>query len=405
MLAWTCADLPADFPPLKTLDNRPNNLPVQLTRLIGREKEITAVQYLLQREDVRLMTLTGSGGTGKTRLGLQVAADLSDLFPDGVYFVNLAPINDPMLVVSSIAQTLDLKEIGGQPLLGLLKASLREKHLLLLLDNFEQVASAAVQVADVLAACPHLKVIVTSRATLHVRGEQEFPLPPLAVPDPTCLPDLVALSRYEAVELFVSRAQAVKPELQLNKTNAPAIVEICSRLDGLPLAIELAAARIKLLPPQALLARLGQRLILLTNGPHDAPARQQTLRNTLAWSYDLLETQEQQLFRRLAVFAGGCTLEAIEALCAAMRQDVRADPVLEGVSSLLDESLVQQTEQQGEDLRLVMLETIREYGLEVLETSGEIEATRQAHAHYYLAMAEKADQSLRANSKPYGWSD
>jgi predicted ATPase/class 3 adenylate cyclase/DNA-binding CsgD family transcriptional regulator len=389
------ADLPADFPLLKTLDSRPNNLPVQLTQFIGREKEITAVQYFFQREDARLMTLTGPGGTGKTRLGLQVAAELSDLFPDGVYFVNLAPISDPTLVVTAIAQTLDLKEMGDQTLLVLLKGYLRDKHILLLLDNFEQVASAALQVVDLLATCPKLKVIVTSRTVLHVRGDQEFPVPPLAVPDPKHLPDLVALSHYEAVELFVSRAQAVKPEFQLSNTNAPAIVEICARLDGLPLAIELAAARIKLLPPQALLARLGQRFAVLTSGPHDAPARQQTLRNTIAWSYNLLEAQEQRLFRRLSVFVGGCTLEAIEAVCTTLDTESASWQVLDGVASLIDKSLLQQTEQESNELRLVMFETIREHGLERLAESGETEAMQEAHALYYLALAEQAEPHLK----------
>src|SRR5258708_22672847 len=305
--------LPADFPPLKTLDSRPNNLPVQLTPLIGREKEVATVQNLLQREDVRLVPMTGPGGTGRTRFGLQVAADLSDLFPDGVYFVNLATISDPTLVVSTIAQTLDLKETGDQPLLDLLKGYLRDKHILLLLDNFEQVASAALQVADLLTTCPKLKVIVTSRAVLHVRGEQEFPVPPLAVPDPQHLPDLVALSQYEAVALFVSRAQATNPTFQLTVSNASTIAEICVRLDGLPLAIELAAARAKVLSPQVLLAKLERRLQVLTQGSVDLPERQQTLRNTLAWSYDLLSPQEQRLFRQLSVFLGGFTLEAVEA--------------------------------------------------------------------------------------------
>ena len=368
--------LPADFPPLKTLDSQPNNLPVQLTPLIGRAQEIAAVQNLLRREDVRLVTLTGPGGTGKTRLGLQVAAELSDLFPDGVYFVNLAPISDPELVVPDIAQTLEIKEIADQSLLNLLKASLRWKQVLLLLDNFEQVVGASVYVSGLLAACPILKVIVTSRAALHVRGEQEFTVPPLAVPNPAHLPDMVALAQYEAVALFLARAQAVKPDFLMTKASALSIVEICARLDGLPLAIELEAARIKLLPPQALLERLGQRLAVLTSGVRDAPARQQTLRNTIAWSYGLLTQEEQRLFRQLSVFVGGSTLEAVEAICTALG-DVSAN-VLDRVASLLDKSLLQRTRQEGDEPRLRLLETIREFGLETLAERKELEQTRRA---------------------------
>src|SRR6266516_2137155 len=236
--------LPADFPPLKSLNNRPNNLPIQLTQLIGREQEVATALNFLQREHVRLLTLTGPGGTGKTRLALQVAAELSEAFSDGVYFVNLAPLSDPELVVPAITQTLDIKEIADQTLLDLLKASLHWKQVLLLLDNFETVVGAAVYVSELLAACPMLKVLVTSRAALHLRGEQEFAVPPLAVPDPKHLPDLVTLLQYEAVALFIQRAQAVKPEFQATNSNAPTVAEVCVRLDGLPLAIELAAARI-----------------------------------------------------------------------------------------------------------------------------------------------------------------
>jgi predicted ATPase/DNA-binding CsgD family transcriptional regulator len=353
---------------------------------------VAAILHLLSFEEVRLVTLTGPGGTGKTRLGLRVAAELSDTFTDGVYFVNLAPLSDPGLVVPTIAQTLAIKEVAGHPPQDLLKGSLHWKHLLLLLDNFEQVVDAAVAVADLLAVCPNLKVMVTSRMPLHVRGEQEFAVPPLAVPDPKRLPDLISLSQYEAVALFISRAQAVKPEFQVTDANARTIAEICVRLDGLPLAIELAAARIKVLPPQALLARLGQRLAVLTSGARDAPARQQTLRNTIAWSYHLLDAQEQRLFRQLSVFAGGFTLEAIEAICAALPDG--AGLVFDGVASLLDKSLLQQIENEGEEPRLSMLETIREYGLEVLTTSGEMEVTRRAHALYYLALTEKAEPFL-----------
>src|SRR5229473_4840388 len=235
----------------------PNNLPIQPTPFLGREQEVAIIGNLLRREDVRLVTLTGPGGMGKTRLGLQVAAELSDLFADGVFFVNLAPLNDPALVVPTIAGTLGIREESGQSLLERLKEELRQKHLLLLLDNFEQVVSVAEQVAALLVACPQLKVLVTSREVLHVRAEHEFAVSPLAVPDPTHLPDLAVLSHYAAVALFMQRAQAIKPNFQLSPTNARAVAEICVRLDGLPLAIELAAARMKLLSPQALLARLG----------------------------------------------------------------------------------------------------------------------------------------------------
>jgi len=278
------------------------------------------------------MTLTGPGGTGKTRLGLQVAAELCDLFPDGVYFVNLALINDPAFVVPTIAQTLGLREVAGQFLLERLKGELQQKQLLLVLDNFEQIVSAAPQLVDLLAACPSLKLLVTSREVLRVRSEHEFAVPPLAVPDPLHLPELAVVSHYAAVALFTQRAQAINPAFQVTPANARTIAEICVRLDGLPLAIELAAARVKLFPPQALLARLDQRLQVLTSGTRDAPVRQQSLRNTIAWSYDLLNAEEQRLFRRLSAFVGGCTLQAIEALCAALDRRIGVGWVLRGVA-------------------------------------------------------------------------
>src|SRR5258708_446668 len=314
------AVLPADFPPLKTLTTHRNNLPVQATLFIGREKEVAAIEQLLRREDVHLVTLTGPGGTGKTRLALQVAAELSDLFADGLYFVDLAPVSDPALIVAAIAQTLGMREVGGQPLLESLKDELQQRQMLLLLDNFEQLVSAAVHVADLLAACPQLKVIVTSPAVLHVRAQQEFFVPPLSLLDRNKLPDLAALSQYEAVALFTRRAQGITPDFQLTNANAPAVAEVCVPLDGLPLAIELAAARMKLLSPEALLAGLGRRLQILTSGARDVAERQQTLRHTIEWSYQLLDAQERQLFRRLSLFACGCTLKAGEGILAELGQ-------------------------------------------------------------------------------------
>ncbi len=385
------ADLPADFPPLKSLDTYPHNLPFQPTPLIGRQGEVTAVQQLLLREDVRLLTLTGPGGSGKTRLGLHVAAELSDYFADGIFFVNLAPISDAELVVPTVAQALSVKEIPTRSMVEQLQAFLQEKQLLLLLDNFEQVVSAACTLSDLLARCPHLKLLVTSRAVLHLAAEHEFAVPPLSLPDLNHLPDLVTLSQYEAVALFIARAQALQSNFQMSNASAPAVAEICTRLDGLPLAIELAAARIKLLPPPALLARLDQPLAVLTSGGRDAPARQQTLRKTIDWSYQLLDADEQRLFRLLSVFVGGCSLQAIEAICAAPGTQTSAISVLDGVASLIDKSLLQQIEQA--EPRIVMLETIRDYGREALAAAEEAEVTHQAHAAYYQALAEAAEQA------------
>ncbi|HEU5370179.1 MAG TPA: adenylate/guanylate cyclase domain-containing protein, partial [Ktedonobacterales bacterium] len=388
-------DLPADFPPLKTLDTHPNNLPIQPTPFIGREKEMAAVCGLLRRPEVRLLTLTGTGGVGKTRLGLQVAAELSDLFADGVFLVPLAPVSAPEQVLPTIAQTLSIGEYSDQPLFSLLQGVLKDKHLLLLLDNFEQVAAAAVVVADLLTACPSLKVLVTSRVALHVRAEQEFAVPPLALPRLTSKqqPDSAALSQYEAVALFIARALAVKPEFEVTNTNAPAVAEICTRLDGLPLAIELAAARIKHFPPHTLLTRLEQGLGILSGGARDLPARQQTLRGALAWSYDLLSAEEQALFRRFAVFVDGGTIEAAEQVCQAAGS-VQAD-LLDGLASLVDKSLLRQEEQGEGEARFLMLQTLREFGLERLAEHGELEATRQAHAQYYLALVEAAEPHLQ----------
>jgi len=390
------AGLPADFPPLKTRYGRSDNLPVQPTPLIGRELEVATIGQLLRREDVRLVTLTGPGGTGKTRLGLQVASKLRDVFVDGVFFVSLAPINDPMLVMPTIAQAIGIQDEVGQPLSARLAEVLHQKQVLLLLDNFEQVVGAASQVADLLTSCPQLKVLVTSREVLHVRAEHEFAVPPLELPDLAHLPEPVALARAPSVALFLQRAQAVAPELQLTTSNARAVAETCVRLDGLPLAIELAAARMKLLSPQALLARLSRRLAILTGGARDVPTRQQTLRNTIEWSYLLLNAWEQRLFRCLSVFVGGCMLQTAEAVCTG--SDDGVGQVLDGIASLVDKSLLQRLEQAGEgseEPRLLMLETIREYGLEALTASGEEEVARQAHADYFLLLAEEAEPALK----------
>jgi len=374
-----------------------SNLPAYLTPLLGREQEVQVVCSLLQRPAVRLLTLTGPGGVGKTRLGVQVATDLVNDFANGVCFVSLGPISDPELVSATIAQALDLSEVGDagqgqtQPL-QCLKTYLREKQVLLLLDNFEQVVTAAPLLVELLGACPGLKILVTSRAVLRVQGEYESAVPPLALPALKYPPDADALSHSAAVVLFLQRAQAKRPDFHITDANAPVIAEICVCLDGLPLAIELAAARIKLLPPEALLARLEHRLQILTSGARGLPVRQQTLRSTIKWSYELLPANEQRLFWRLSVFVGGCTLGAVEAVCG--EADAVALDVLDGVASLLDNSLLQQTEQAGDEPRFMILETIREYGRECLEASGEREEIRRAHANYSVALAEEAEPKL-----------
>lgn len=372
------SELPADFPRLRTLDSYHHNLPVQLTPFIGRERELAAIQDILSREEAHLLTLTGPGGTGKTRLGLQVAAELSDHFADGIFFVNLAPISDPTLVLPAIVQALDIREDSGQSWPERLREVLHQKKLMLLLDNFEQVVSAGVEVVDILVTCPQLKIVVTSREALHVRGEHEFAVPPMTLPDLKNLPDLATLSFNAAVALFLQRAQAVKPDFQLTNANARAIAEICTRLDGLPLAIELAAARVKLLPLQALLSRLDQRLTILTGAPRDAPTRQQTLHNAIEWSYNLLNEAEQKLFRRLSAFAGSFTLKAAEVLYGAYEDGEGAGQVLELLSLLIDKSLLRQLEEEGAEPRFTMLETIREYGLERLTEHGELHVAQQA---------------------------
>jgi predicted ATPase/DNA-binding SARP family transcriptional activator len=364
-----------------------NNLPAQPTPLLGREQEIAQLRELLRCDDVRLVTLSGPGGSGKTRLGLHVAADLFDDYADGVFFINLSPITDSNLVVATIAQVLGVRESEGRSLQERLAEYLRERELLLLLDNFEQVLDAAPRVAELLAAAPRMKVLVTSRAVLRLRGEKAFLVPPLALPERGRLPDLAALSQYAAVELFIQRARDCWPEFAVTNENAPALAEVCHRLEGLPLAIELAAARVRVLDLESLLARLEHRLRFLTGGARDLPRRQRTLRNTIAWSYDLLTEAEQLLFRRLSVFAGGCTLAAAEAVCAA--EDLAID-FLDGLDSLAAKSLLRPEEPVEGERRFGMLETIREYALEALEGSGEASTVRGRHRTFFLALAEEA---------------
>jgi predicted ATPase len=373
--------------PVKQVENRPANIPVQRTRFVGREKEIDAAKELLLRPDVRLVTITGPGGIGKTRLAVEVASGLVQDFPGGTHFVPLSPLSDPGLIVSVIVQTLGIREAGSQSPLEILKKNLQDAPMLLLLDNFEHLMQAAPTVAELLAMAPNLKILVTSRAALHVYGEQEFPVPPLGLPDSRSMPPLAILSQYPAVALFVQRAVAAKPDFELNRENAGAVTEICARLDGLPLAIELAAARVKVLSPSSMQTRLASRLQLLTGGARDLPRRQQTLRATMDWSYDLLSAAEQKLLRRLSVFVGGCNLEGVEAVCDT-KGDLDLD-LLDGMASMVDKSLLQQVEQANSESRFVMLETIREYALEKLASSGEEASTKRAHAAYCLVLAEE----------------
>jgi len=325
---------------------------------------------------------------------MRLAEDLIGEFADGTRFVSLAQVGDPKLAVSTIANVLDLEEAGERSLVERLKEYLQDKRLLLVLDNFEHVAQAAPVVTELLTACPHLKVLATSRQALHLSGEQEYPVPPLELPDLENLPETGDLLKSPAVALFVARARAVKPDFRLTGESAEAAAGICHRLDGLPLAIELAAARVRLLPPQELLARLEQRLPLLTGGALDLPERQQTLRNTIDWSHDLLDEEERRLFRRLSAFVGGFTLHAVEAVCNAI-EDPPGD-TLDGITSLIDKSLLRQEEGVGGEPRFAMLETIREYALEQLAASGEEEEIQNAHAAYYLALAEEAEPELNS---------
>jgi predicted ATPase/class 3 adenylate cyclase len=396
----TLLDLPADFPPLKTLDRRRNNLPAQTTPLVGREQQVAEARALLLQHETRLLTLTGPGGIGKTRLGLQVAAELLDAFADGVFVVALAAASDPGLIAPAIAQALGLRESGGRPPEESLRAYLAEKRLLLLLDNFEQVLDAAELVAGLLAASPALTVLVTSREALRLRGEQEYPVPPLELPQGRAAVDRATAWRCAAVALFVQRAHAARPDFELTDANTPAVVEICRRLDGLPLAIELAAAHVRVLSPQTMVPRLASRLSLLTGGPRDLPARQRTLRSAIEWSYELLSVEEQALFQRLSVFAGGWTFDAAEDIGSpAGEEDSVPLSILDGLESLVAKSLVRRREGDDGEPRFRMLETIAEYGLEQLAAGGEATEVRQAHAAYYVRLAEDAERRLTGSEQ------
>lgn len=385
----------------------PSNLVVQRTRLIGREEDLTRLETLVRREDVGLVTLTGPGGTGKTRLAQELGRRLLEtrtahgdpLYPDGVWFVDLAPLTDPDLVLPTIASTLSMKEMGGAPLQAAVSTFLREKRLLLLLDNFEQLGVAAPLLAALLHSAAQMKVLVTSRVLLHISHEHEYPVLPLALPKPVApgrtFPPAERLMQFAAVELFVQRAQRTKPDFHITSQTAPAMAEICVRLDGLPLALELAAARINVLPPRALLKQLENRLDLLTGGSRDVPARHQTLANLLDWSFKLLSPSEQRLFSWLGVFVGGWTLEAAEAVYVPAETMDRA--LVDALQSLNDNSLIRQVEELDDEPRFTMLETIREYASHQLAAGGQVDVARSLHAAYYLKLAERAEGELNGS--------
>jgi predicted ATPase len=381
---------------------RPNNLSAQRTSLVGRERETAQIGDMLRGHDTRLLTLTGVGGTGKTTLAYAVARQLLGEFPDGVFFIELSAIQQASLIASTIAQPLDVKETDGKPSVEALKDYLRDRNMLLIVDNLEHLPAAGPILAELLAAAPLLKVMATSRALLHLNLEREYMVPPLAAPETLTQVSTGELARNEAVRLFVERARVVNPNFALTDENARSVAEICVRLDGLPLAIELAAARVRVLSPRAILSRLDHRLQLLTGGARDLPTRQQTISGAMDWSYELLSDGEKRLFRQLAVFAGGFTLEAAE---GAVKENLPAEPmieVLDGVTSLVDKSLLMAKPQPRGEVRFRMLEVVREYALDRLEASGEAEQMQRHHAAYFLAFAEETEPHLHG-PQPADW--
>jgi predicted ATPase/DNA-binding XRE family transcriptional regulator len=367
------------------------SLPATLGPIVGRERDSAALRLLLDRADARLITLTGPGGVGKTRLALEVARDVATRFPDGAVFVDLAPLDSATRVIATIAHALGLNELGGQPIRAALSAALRERRLLLLLDNFEHLLPAATEVADLVSTCPGVKVLVTSRAPLRVRSEQEYPVSPLDLPALDAVPSVVEVEESASVQLFVRRAREVAPAFALTRANAAAVAVICRRLDGLPLALELAAARVRMLTPTALLARLDQALPLLTGGARDLPERQQTMLRTIEWSYHLLSDREQQLFRRLSVGQGGWTIDTLEAVCSGSSLE---HDLIDLLASLVEQSLVEARVGADGSTRYRMLETVRQYAQRQLEASGEADDARRRHALHILALAEQAESEL-----------
>ena len=387
------AGLPTDFPALRTLASAPHipphNLPARATALVGRERELETIRELMLEPETRLVTLTGTGGAGKTRLALEAAVALLAGFRDGVFFVDLSPVADPALIASAIAQVLGLRETGADPALESVKRFLRSRQVLLVLDNFEHVLPGAAHVVDLIASCPSLRVLATSREPLHLQPERDVPVHPLAVPDLRRPQAAAVLGEWPSLALFVQRARMAQPDFMLNEQNARSVAEICVRLDGLPLAIELVAARIRVLTPAAILARLDPQLTFVRSGEKDFPRRHRTLEATIDWSYKLLSSKEQTLFRGLAVFAGGWTLEAAEAV-----SDVNELNVLDGIDALLDKSLLWRDTQPEAEPRFGMLETVRAFARHQLEAEGELETTCRRHAAHFLTVAERLDSEL-----------